>query len=80
MVSRNSRYNYKNKRITKRSTRRNNKKTNRRNKTNKGNKTNKRNKTQKGGTCYGSGVGANNFDPSWSIYNTRALQLFPYKL
>lgn len=74
MVSRNSRYNYKNKRITKRSTRRNNKKTNKRN------KTNRRNKTQKGGTCYGSGVGANNFDPSWSIYNTRALQLFPYKL
>jgi hypothetical protein len=73
MVSGNSRYNYKNKRITKRSTRRNNKKTNRRN------KANKRNKTQKGGTCYGSGVGANNFDPNWSIYNTRTLQLFPYK-
>jgi len=72
MVSRKSRYNYKNKRITKRLTRRN-KKTNRRN------KTNKRNKTQKGGTCYGSGVGANNFDPNWSIYNTRTLQLFPYK-
>jgi len=33
---------------------------------------------QKGGICYGSGVGANNFDPNFSIYNTRELQLFPY--
>ena len=33
----------------------------------------------KGGTCYGSGVGANNYDPNFSIYNTRELQLFPYK-
>jgi len=34
---------------------------------------------QRGGTCYGSGVGANNYDPNFSIYNTRELQLFPYK-
>jgi hypothetical protein len=34
---------------------------------------------QKGGTCYGSGVGANNFDPNFSIYNTRELNLFPYR-
>jgi hypothetical protein len=34
---------------------------------------------QKGGVCYGSGVGANNYDPNFSIYNTRELQLFPYK-
>jgi len=32
-----------------------------------------------GGTCYGSGVGSNNFDPSLSIYNTNLLKLFPYK-
>jgi hypothetical protein len=36
-------------------------------------------KKQKGGICYGSGVGANNYDPNFSIYNTRELQLFPYK-
>ena len=34
---------------------------------------------QKGGVCFGNGVGANNFDPNFSIYNTRELQLFPYK-
>jgi hypothetical protein len=33
---------------------------------------------QRGGVCYGSGVGANNYDPNLSIYNTRELQLFPY--
>ena len=44
-------------------------------------KKSKNNKTrkQKGGVCYGSGVGANDYDPNFSIYNTRALQLFPYK-
>jgi hypothetical protein len=36
-------------------------------------------KTYKGGACYGNGVGANAFDPNNSIYNTRELQLFPYK-
>jgi len=34
---------------------------------------------QKGGMCYGTGVGANCNDPNYSIYNTRELQLFPYK-
>ena len=34
---------------------------------------------QRGGTCFGNGVGANTGDPNFSIYNTRALQLFPYK-
>ena len=34
---------------------------------------------QRGGTCFGNGVGANNGDPNFSIYNTRELQLFPYK-
>jgi hypothetical protein len=38
----------------------------------------RRNK-QKGGACYGSGVGSNDYDPNFSIYNTRELQLFPYK-
>ena len=38
-----------------------------------------RTKKQRGGVCYGSGVGANNYDPNFSIYNTRELQLFPYK-
>jgi hypothetical protein len=35
--------------------------------------------SQRGGTCYGRGVGANSYDPNFSIYNTRELQLFPYK-
>jgi hypothetical protein len=34
---------------------------------------------QRGGTCYGNGVGANSYDPNFSIYNTQELQLFPYK-
>jgi hypothetical protein len=38
-----------------------------------------RRRNLRGGTCYGSGVGANNYDPNFSIYNTRELQLFPYK-
>lgn len=49
---------------------------------NKNKKTRHHRKKQKGGkgdTCYGSGVGANNFDPNWSIFNTRLLELFPYK-
>lgn len=46
----------------------------------KGKKTRKiRRKKLKGGTCYGSGVGANNYDPNFSIYNTNMLKLFPYK-
>jgi hypothetical protein len=44
------------------------------------NKSNKKHrKIQKGGICYGRGVGANNYDPNFSIYNTRELQLFPYR-
>jgi hypothetical protein len=38
-----------------------------------------RSRKLKGGACYGNGVGANAFDPNNSIYNTRELQLFPYK-
>jgi hypothetical protein len=34
---------------------------------------------RKGGNCYGRGVGANNYDPNLSIYNTNLLTLFPYK-
>jgi hypothetical protein len=45
----------------------------------KGRKHNSRTRKQKGGVCYGNGVGANNYDPNFSIYNTRELQLFPYK-
>jgi len=47
----------------------------------KGKKTlkNKRGKKQRGGTCYGSGVGANNYDPNYSVYNTNMLKLFPYR-
>ena len=33
---------------------------------------------QKGGQCYGRGVGASNYDPNNSIYNTNELSLFPY--
>jgi len=38
-----------------------------------------RRRKQRGGICYGNGVGANNYDPNFSIYNTNELQLFPYK-
>ena len=50
-------------------------------KTRKGRKGKKSRKTkkQRGGMRYGSGVGANCFDPNYSIYNTPALTLFPYK-
>jgi len=34
---------------------------------------------KKGGVCYGRGIGANNYDPNYSIYNTNMLKLFPYK-
>jgi hypothetical protein len=39
----------------------------------------KHTKKQKGGMCYGNGVGANSYDPNFSIYNTRELELFPYR-
>lgn len=46
----------------------------------KGRKTRKNRKhRQKGGRCYGNGVGANSYEPNYSIYNTNALKLFPYK-
>ena len=38
-----------------------------------------RGRKQRGGARYGTGVGANNFDPNYSIYNTQELNLFPYK-
>jgi hypothetical protein len=34
---------------------------------------------QRGGMCFGNGVGANNYDPNFSVYNTRELALFPYR-
>jgi hypothetical protein len=52
---------------------------NNRRKSKKNNKRTRRRRNLRGGTCYGSGVGANNYDPNFSIYNTKALQLFPYK-
>lgn len=42
-------------------------------------KNHKYGKNQRGGICYGSGVGANNYDPNFSIYGTRELELFPYR-
>jgi hypothetical protein len=44
------------------------------------NKTKRYHRKQKGGVCFGNGIGANNYDPNFSIYNTRELQLFPYKV
>lgn len=38
-----------------------------------------RSRKYKGGACYGNGVGTNAYDPNYSIFNTRELQLFPYK-
>lgn len=38
-----------------------------------------RSRKQRGGMCFGTGVGANNYDPNFSIYNTRELSLFPYR-
>lgn len=52
-------------------------------KTRKGRKSRKSRKMrghkQRGGMRYGTGVGANCFDPNFSIYNTPTLSLFPYK-
>jgi hypothetical protein len=42
-------------------------------------KSRKSRRKQRGGMCFGNGVGANSYDPNFSIYNTRELQLFPYK-
>jgi hypothetical protein len=42
-------------------------------------KSRKYRKSYKGGAHYGTGVGANCYDPNFSIYNTRELSLFPYR-
>ena len=34
---------------------------------------------QRGGTCYGTGVGANSTENNFSVFNTNQLKLFPYK-
>ena len=50
--------------------------------TKKNNKRLKRNKTYrkiKGGAMYGTGYGANCYDPNFSIYNTNLTKLFPYR-
>ena len=39
----------------------------------------KKSRKQRGGICYGNGVGANSYNPNYSIYNTNELALFPYK-
>jgi hypothetical protein len=48
-------------------------------KTSRKGKKSKKTRKQRGGTCYGNGVGANSYDPNFSIYNTRDLELFPYR-
>lgn len=55
------------------------KKKSRKTKSKKSRKSKSKSRKQKGGVCYGRGVGASNYDPNFSIYNTRQLQLFPYK-
>jgi len=62
--------------------RKNSKKNSRKNTTNKRRRPNRNNKSKlilKGGMCFGRGVGANSYDPNYSIYNTNMLNLFPYK-
>lgn len=49
------------------------------NKKGKKSRKNRKSKKQRGWTRYGSGVDANNYDPNFSIHNTRELELFPYK-
>ena len=44
-----------------------------------GGKKRRKSRKQRGGMCFGNGVGANNYDPNFSIYNTRELTLFPYR-
>lgn len=39
----------------------------------------KKNRKQKGGMCHGNGVGSNMSNSNFSIYNTRELELFPYR-
>jgi hypothetical protein len=52
---------------------------NHRNKRRRTRRNSSRNVTLKGGMCFGRGVGANSYDPNYSIYNTNMLNLFPYK-
>jgi hypothetical protein len=54
-------------------------KTQRKSKKGKKGKKGKKTRKQRGGMCYGNGVGANSYDPNYSIYNTRLLELFPYR-
>jgi hypothetical protein len=42
-------------------------------------KKSRKTRKQQGGMCFGNGVGANSYDPNYSIYNTNMLKLFPYK-
>jgi hypothetical protein len=51
----------------------------RRRKTQRKSKKGKKTRKQRGGMCYGNGVGANSYEPNYSIYNTRELELFPYR-
>jgi hypothetical protein len=51
-------------------------------KTKKGKKSlkyNRKSRKQRGGRCFGNGVGANSYEPNYSIYNTNMLKLFPYR-
>jgi hypothetical protein len=43
------------------------------------NKRNKKTVKRGGGGCFGNGVGANAYDPNYSIFNTRELKLFHYR-
>jgi hypothetical protein len=63
-----------NRRRNKRSVKKRNKRTMKRR-----NKQNKKTIKRGGGGCFGNGVGANAYDPNYSIFNTRELQLFPYR-
>lgn len=54
-------------------------KTHRKLKKNRKSKNRRKTRKQKGGMCFGNGVGANSHDPNFSIYNTRQLELFPYR-
>lgn len=65
-------------RYTKKSKKTKKAKTKKAKKTKKSKKTTKK-RRQRGGKCFGNGVGANSNDPNYSIYNTNALTLFPYK-
>jgi len=40
-------------------------------------KKSRKTRKQRGGMCFGNGVGANTYDPNYSIYNTNMLNLFP---